>query len=338
MFNYCESALLAEKTPSTFNDKIKIIKELSQDPITALLICFEYLIKSHNSQIIIHAECNKNFPFTDDLMEVLHSTLEQSRNLIVLIFKHDSYKKDYINYLKYKTMDPIFISYSHHAKGTNEYIKAISDGLENAEIKYSIDLKDLKYRQNIREYEELIGKSSRCIVIITPEYLESIHCMYELTQIFKHENARGRIFPLVDTGKYKINSTGLKMLRKYWEEQRMVTHDNASSPSPFTAEELKDIDTFIFQLDSLWDYVRNINTESIDLLIHNNAEKLIAAIREDIEHSKSETSKSGSLLSTVGLSNIDEDAPACSIVNQYGNHSIQIGTINGNININNSGK
>lgn len=338
LLHHIDDELLSAPAPKTVIEKHNLITEFSQNPIRSLFSCFEYLIKSHRTQIIIYIHCNKHFPMDDDVMEALHSISGQSKNSIALLFQNNSYRKDFIKHLKFYYMNkPIFISYKHTERGT-EYVRLIQAGLNKENLNYSIDVKDLQYRNNIREYEELIGKSSRCIVIITPEYLESPHCMYELTQIQKHGNIESRVFPLVDTGKYTRDSAGLNLLKRFWDDKRNETYKNASSPSPFTTNELNDIDTVINKLDDLWRYLHDIDTGNIDELTENNAEKLISEICQDIEEEMSLTPDKDLNLDTVGLSKINSDAPIQQNVNQYGNNPINIGTLHGNININNSGK
>lgn len=228
----------------------------------------------------------------------------------------------------------VYISYSHHAKDIDKYIKAIELGLTEAGIDYSIDFKNLLYRDNIKEYEEEIGKGFRCIAIITPEYLESPHCMYELAQIFENENVRERMFPLVDTGKYTRDTSGLSLLKEFWDTERNKTYEKAVSPSPFTAGELKTTDDIYHKLDSIWDYLRYTNSENIDELTQNKAEKLVSAIKKSFENEDTQKILEKSNLKTEGLSNIDRDVPFQQNVNQNGPNPITIGIANAPITIN----
>lgn len=228
----------------------------------------------------------------------------------------------------------IFISYKHD-DNVESYVKKIEAGLTKEKIGYSIDVKDLKYRDNIREYEELIGKSSRCIVIITPEYLESAHCMYELVQIFKAHNVQGRVFPVVDTGKYIRDSSGLDLLRNFWLEKRESVYHSASCPSPSNARELGDIDSYLQKLDEIWEYLRDINTSDIKSLTDNDAEQLVAAILKDIEEKNSAKSEQKQEVKlSKDLTNIIGDAQTQRTIHQYGNNSMYIENNNGSITIN----
>ena len=331
---HIERAFLCESEPKTILEANRFRKELLEDPIISLLSCFEYLKKSHGTQIILYARCGNSFPMEDEEMSALHSSLEQSRRSIALIFQHRDYNTDLVKHLTYKKMNTVFISYKHDDQ-VNRYVELITAGLEDNEINYSIDVKDLNYRENIREYEELIGKSSRCIVIVTPEYLESSHCMYELTQILEHRNIEERIYPLVDTGKYTRDSSGLELLRRFWMERRAESLANASSPSTFTVRELADIDKILHCIDEFWIYIHDINTSNIAELTANNSENLVAEILKDMVAKESINLQKRPQLNTEGLTRINSDRPMTNKVLQSGYKPIYIENVTGTININN---
>ena len=64
-------------------------------------------------------------------------------------------------------------------------MEAIKRGLEKNGIYYSIDVQDIKYRDDIVAYEKEIGSADKVIMFITATYLKSIDCMFEMTEIFK---------------------------------------------------------------------------------------------------------------------------------------------------------
>jgi GTPase SAR1 family protein len=51
------------------------------------------------------------------------------------------------------------------------------------DLKY--DKKDVGYRRSIREFEHELGRAERIAVVVSDKYLKSVHCMYELLQIFR---------------------------------------------------------------------------------------------------------------------------------------------------------
>jgi len=116
----------------------------------------------------------------------------------------------------------VYISYKHD-KNYDEALEAIRNGLKKNKIDYSIDVLDIKYRDDIVKYEKEIGSADRIIIFIIASYLKSIDCMFEMTEIFKNQDVRERMFPIVDMIPISRNREGLKEIKDYWQEQK----DNA---------------------------------------------------------------------------------------------------------------
>lgn len=224
----------------------------------------------------------------------------------------------------------IFITYKH-SDAIADKINAVTNGLKANGIQYSIDRDDLRYRENIREYEEEIGRASKVIIFVIPEYLESPHCMYELIGIIRNKNLVKRVFPLVDTGKYERNSLGLQKLKDFWcKEKERRDEIFRRGYSPLLARELKDIIEFVQYLDEFWQYICDVNTGNIDELTADNAAKLVEAIKADISLTDESASQCRTTDSPI---NNDLDVPMTNIVNQTGERAIYIGENHGNITI-----
>lgn len=334
LFQNIDKNLLSSSPISSLQDHLDLVTQVCGNPSLSLTSCIEYLYKSHERQIILHVRCSTAFPMEQEEMLLLHSILEQFRNRVFILFCHPDFKSEFVNELKKIKMDPIFISYSHSER-CKPFVDSVVTGCSSALINYSIDFKDLLYGESIREYENMMGEGSKCIVIITEEYLQSPHCMYELTKIFKaHKEKHNKIYPLVDTGKYTRDSSGLDALRSYWTDKHKEIHANAKTPSAFTARELVDVDVILRYLDDIWEYLHDINTGDINELTQNNAEHLISAITRDIEAGERLPSKEKINLNTSGLSQINGDIPNQTIINQYGNHPVSFGQVTGSITIN----
>lgn len=184
---------------------------------------------------------------------------------------------------KYK----VHITYKHndaHKSG----IEAIKIGLDTHKIPYSIDEYDILYRDNIQEYEDEIGMSNMVIMFIIPEYLKSLDCMYEMTQLFKNGNVHQRVFPVVDMGDVPRNGDGLTQIKEYWQNEKSRKLDivhNEPGNSGFLLEEIMKIDNILKTLDDFWKYVVHTNTGSYEGMIANNAETLIKAMERDMNMS-----------------------------------------------------
>ena len=180
----------------------------------------------------------------------------------------------------------VHITYKHndaHKLG----IDAIIAGFDAHKIPYSIDEYDIKYRDNIQEYEDEIGASDMVVMFVISEYLESLDCMYEMTQLFKKGNVSQRVFPIVDLGKLPRNGDGLAEIQKYWQAEidRKKSTLNGSATSNFILDEIKKINNILKTLDDFWEYIVHINTCKYEDMIANNAERLMVEIERCLDTS-----------------------------------------------------
>lgn len=178
----------------------------------------------------------------------------------------------------------VHITYKHndaHKLG----IDAIIAGFDAHKIPYSIDEYDIKYRDNIQEYEDEIGASDLVIMFVIPEYLESLDCMYEMTQLFKKGNVSQRVFPIVDLGKLPRNGDGLAEIQKYWQAEidRKKSTLNGSATSNFILDEIKKINNILKTLDDFWEYIVHTNTGKYEDMVANNAECLVVEIEKNMD-------------------------------------------------------
>ena len=66
----------------------------------------------------------------------------------------------------------VHISYKHD-KNYDEAIEAIKKGLQKNGICYSIDVQDIKYRDDIEKYEKEIGRADRVIIFVLTSSLRT---------------------------------------------------------------------------------------------------------------------------------------------------------------------
>lgn len=110
----------------------------------------------------------------------------------------------------------IFLSYSRKNS-------AISDSLDilfrTKNIQIERDIRDIGYRQSIKEFMKRIRKNDFCLMIISEEYLKSINCMFEVFEFTKDGNYRERILPIVQKDANIFSSLGRNKYITYWQEK-----------------------------------------------------------------------------------------------------------------------
>lgn len=160
-----------------------------------------------------------------------------------------------------KSNKAIFIS---HAWGgiSDEILAELTKTLEKEDISFILDKRDLGYRASINEFMVELGKADMVIIILSNKYLKSEYCMFELIQIYRNQNLRDRIFPIV-LDEVKISSSADRLeFVKYWEDQ------------------LQNLQAKVKELDSL-SYIEGI-TEDLNLYaeIRNNIARLTGILRD----------------------------------------------------------
>lgn len=279
-------------------------------------------------KILFHFEANDYFPMHDGGMKALYNAIVRFRGSIAAICIHDSYNNYMVKRINLTFMSKIvYISYKHN-EATNSHVETIINGLKTNHIDYSIDKEHVGYRDSIRKYEEEIGRGARIIVIITDDYLESPHCMYELTQIWKNKNVKERVFPIIDIGKYSRDSVGLLKSKEYWNKERAKKCEllaQETGCNELLQRELDDINDIMNNINDVWTYIHDMNSLDMKTLTQDNAQFLMSQIKESFTEELV-----GTHLKTNNLTGINSTSPS---VIQNGNTNLNIGNNYGTINI-----
>lgn len=180
-------------------------------------------------------------------------------------------------------LNKVHVTYKHD-KEYEADVKAMELGFLKNAIEYSIDKNDIGYRDSIVEYEKEIGESDRVVMFVTDGYLKSLACMFEMTRIFGDKNYLDKVFPVVHLKDISRDCAGLVEVKKYWTTE--LTRINASSDfchdSIFIQSNIQKIRDVLKTLDTFWDYLVNVNSGEIDLLLTNDAELLMRELKDSM--------------------------------------------------------
>ena len=248
--------------------------------------------------------------------------LNQEENIVKYITLKSNYK---MGNRQYK----VHITYKHDELH-NSGIEAICAGLHTRNIPFSIDKYDILYRDNIQRYEEEIGVSNIVIMFVIPEYLKSLDCMYEMTQLFKNGNVENRVFPIVDMGDIPRNGDGLSQIKNYWNDKKNRKAEqikNEPGNSSYMIKEISKIDDILKTMDEFWEYIVHTNTGEYTEMVADNANLLVNEIEKQIEVS--------SVFQDNKFTPTTETAPKQSRrIFQHGDKSLYVENNSGTININ----
>lgn len=174
----------------------------------------------------------------------------------------------------------LYISYSWSC---SEVIDSLCLDLAKANIPYSRDLKDCGYRENIRRYEEEIGRGTKVLAYISDEYMKSINCMYELTLVFMRGDVERRLFPIV-TISNRRDAAYSKELFDYWDSEyqkrKNILNDLPSGVSLQAIQELGYCGLIIRELSKIVNYLADVNTLTMAQLSENHFEVLLEKIKK----------------------------------------------------------
>lgn len=267
----------SQKENLIYDTLISIIKILNNGKSTILLLYGELDISSfrHEELAKLKYSVSHNDGRTIILSKLKNESNEVCDTLVNRIKLNSTCNMENRKYM-------VHITYKHndaHKLG----LDAIKAGLDAHKIPYSIDEYDILYRDNIQKYEDEIGMSSIVIMFVIPEYLKSLDCMYEMTQLFRNGNVHQRVFPVVDLGSIPRNGDGLVEIQKYWQGEKERKTKNAlesSATSNFLLEEIRNINNILKTLDDFWEYIVHTNTCTYEDLVADNAERLMTEIEK----------------------------------------------------------
>lgn len=264
----------------------------NRDSILLALLTLVMRNVSAERKVVLHIGGRADLTsLTDDEVSLFEAALDDHGNPIIVINKQRtvnpliktiSLKGNKYTYQNMNRIEMLHISYKHD-DAYEGVMKAIRTGLEKNGIPYSIDEYDIMYRDNIDDYEKEIGASSMVIMFVIPSYLESLDCMFEMTQMFKNGNVRERIFPVVDMGDIPRNGDGLKQVKDFWQKEKVRKSEQIKTEpgsSSFVIQEIQKIDDVIKTLDDLWFFICRGYTGKFEKLIENDAAMLMEIIKE----------------------------------------------------------
>jgi hypothetical protein len=111
----------------------------------------------------------------------------------------------------------IFLSYSHR-----DSILADDIDIKFRDAGYELtrDIRDIGYKQSIREFMKKIRNSDYAIMLLTENYFKSSNCMFELLEFLKETNYPERIIPLIKKSSNIITDDGIIEYIQYWENEK----------------------------------------------------------------------------------------------------------------------
>lgn len=183
--------------------------------------------------------------------------------------------------------EEVFISYAWvtATKGKKSH-DAIVDSLANAlrkDFKVVIDKKDLRYKDNIKEFEKRLGTATKIVLVITDRFLKSKHCMFEVLKIVERGNVYERIFPIVMFDADIYSAKGILNYAKYWDKEKasLEREFKKSKSQAHLIPIQEEVNTYSEFRKIIADFIHvlnNMNTLKPEIHQENNFKELINSL------------------------------------------------------------
>jgi GTPase SAR1 family protein len=184
--------------------------------------------------------------------------------------------------------EEVFISYAwiKATTGAKTHDSIVSD-IEKAlkkDFNVAIDKKHIKYKDNIKEFEERLGKGDKIVLVISDNFLKSKHCMYEVLKIQEKGNIYNRIFPIVLSDANIYDSHSAADYIKHWENEAEKLNKKLKSlkTQANTTAIRTDLDNFTkfrAMFDDFRGLLSNMNTLSPETHKGKNFKDLLTALK-----------------------------------------------------------
>lgn len=177
----------------------------------------------------------------------------------------------------------IFLSYCWANMDMANEIDELLQSYEGIKIKR--DKRELNYGQDIEEFMGTVRQTDHVILLISEEYLTSVNCMYEVSQIIKDYNYSDKITPIILKDVSIYGSENRLKYAKYWNEKysnlnqeirKLAIEDNLSLLS-----ELKKIKTICSTIDEILGVLNKRQYYTLKQHKQNNFNDIFKALNMD---------------------------------------------------------
>ena len=121
----------------------------------------------------------------------------------------------------------IFLSYSwKNSKEADE----IDQFFSSIGVVLIRDIRDLENGQSIKEFSQSIGKKDYLIMLISHEYLHSVNCMNEMTELLKTNELEKRILPtMISDWNFIFSTDKIEEYFIYWKSELQKSNNRLSA-------------------------------------------------------------------------------------------------------------
>lgn len=139
----------------------------------------------------------------------------------------DRFEKEGVPYIQGDERPTVFISYNQAS--ASSFVDSLQERLKSCATVVR-DKTSMKDWDSFTAFMKSIRKQDFAVLVITPEYLRSTACMYEVSELLKDEDWHDKVmFAVIDSSIY---STPAAAFLKYWQEKQAQLQEEARTIEP----------------------------------------------------------------------------------------------------------
>ncbi len=137
------------------------------------------------------------------------------------------YETEGVPHIQGKERPTVFISYNQASAGS--FVDSLQECLKSCATVVR-DKTSMGDWESFTSFMKSIRKQDFAVLVITPEYLRSMACMYEVSEFLKDENWHDKVmFAVIDQSVYSTPVTGFL---SFWQKKQNELHEQAKKIEP----------------------------------------------------------------------------------------------------------
>lgn len=137
------------------------------------------------------------------------------------------YETEGVPHIQGKERPTVFISYNQASAGS--FVDSLQECLKSCATVVR-DKTSMGDWESFTSFMKSIRKQDFAVLVITPEYLRSMACMYEVSEFSKDENWHDKVmFAVIDQSVYSTPVTGFL---SFWQKKQNELHEQAKKIEP----------------------------------------------------------------------------------------------------------
>lgn len=154
-------------------------------------------------------------------------------------------------------MPTIFVSYSW---ADSHLVDDIDNRFKEIGLLLTRDKRDLKFRNNMSTYMKRIKNADYVLMVISENYLKSVNCMYEVTELIKDDEYREKIIPLITESAKIFRPTAAAEYLRFWNHEYREIEKNLEEFDrvEINTNELRDVNNIKLNVYSFIEAIKNL--------------------------------------------------------------------------------